>query len=146
MRWLRTWWGMILTGLVVILVLLQFVRFFVPAFKLDNPPVTNAVQWDSAQTQQTWATTCGDCHSNETRYPWYSYVAPVGWLVAVDVHEGRQYLNISTGHRVELHEMLETIQEGEMPPQQYFVTHPNAKLTADQRQAFIEGLRATFGK
>lgn len=61
-----------------------------------NPPVTSPVKWDSPQTQSLAARACMDCHSNETVWPWYSYVAPTSWLVYYDVQRGRSQLNFST--------------------------------------------------
>ena len=131
--------------MVGILGLMQFGRFVVPEFKLDNPPVTHTVNWDSAETERLWNQTCADCHSNETVYPWYSYVAPVGWLVAHDTHEGRSELNISTNQNIDLEEMIESIREGEMPMPIYTITHPEARLTDAEKQMLINGLQATFG-
>lgn len=124
--------------------LMQFARFIVPDFKLDNPPVTHTVNWDSPATERLWNTACADCHSNETVYPWYSYVAPVGWLVARDTHEGRSELNISTNHRIDVGEMVEVIREGEMPLPIYTITHTDARLSDAEQQALINGLQATF--
>ncbi|MFN8528891.1 MAG: heme-binding domain-containing protein, partial [Anaerolineae bacterium] len=101
--------------IVVVFALLQVVRFVVPEFQLDNPPVTQQVVWNSPEAEQLWRQACADCHSNETVYPWYSYVAPFGWLVAHDVHEGRDALNISTDRRIEWDEMAEMIDRGQMP-------------------------------
>ncbi|MCA9913755.1 MAG: heme-binding domain-containing protein, partial [Anaerolineae bacterium] len=134
-----------LGAIVVVFVLMQFVRFVVPEFQLDNPPSTRTVAWDSPETERLWNTACADCHSNDTVYPWYSYVAPVGWLVAHDTHEGRDTMNVSTGHNVELREMIEVIEEGEMPPQIYTVMHTDANLSAADREALMTGLRNTFG-
>ena len=57
------------------------------------PPVTREVRFDSARTEQLFRGACGDCHSNHTTWPVYSYVAPVSWLVQRDVDSGRQSLN-----------------------------------------------------
>ena len=130
--------------LIVGFVLLQLVRFVVPEFQLDNPPVTQNVVWNSPETEQLRDQACAACHSNETVYPWYSYVAPVGWLVAHDTHEGRDALNISEDRRIEWDEMIEVIEEGEMPPPIYITMHPEANLTAAQRETLIAGIRATF--
>lgn len=135
-------------GLVIILVgfgLIQFVRFVVPDFQLDNPPVTHTINWNSAETERLWKTACADCHSNETVYPWYSYVAPVGWLVAKDVQDGRDDLNVSTNHRIDVGEMVEKIREGEMPLPIYTVMHGDAVLSDADKETLINGLRATFG-
>ena len=141
------WRYIILTiaGVIIILALMQVPRFIIPEFKLDNPPSTNTVAWDSAETEQLWRQTCADCHSNETVYPWYAYVAPVGWLVAHDTHEGREALNVSDSRRFEWDEMVEKIREGEMPPSIYTVIHPEARLSDADQQALISGLRQTFG-
>lgn len=79
---------------------------------------------------------CYDCHSNETRWPWYSRVAPISWLVAHDVGEGRRELNFSTWNRMDaakqakaLRETWKEVYEGEMPPRIYLPTHPEARLS-----------------
>ncbi len=61
-----------------------------------NPATTSQIQWDSAQTEALAREACMDCHSNETTWPWYSYVAPVSWLIYYDVQRGRSVLNFST--------------------------------------------------
>ena len=111
----------------------------------SNPPVTNTqIQWDSAQTEQLVRTACYDCHSNETVWPWYSYVAPVALLVGHDVQEGRARLNFSTGRgNISARRLIEVIQSGQMPPGIYTMMHPAANLTADQRSALIAGIQAS---
>jgi hypothetical protein len=82
---------------------------------------------------------CADCHSHDTVWPWYSHVAPVSWLVAQDVHEGRRHLNFSewAGYtpavRLKKLALLSTaIQDGEMPPWFYTPLHPLARLSPDE--------------
>lgn len=130
--------------LIGIFVLMQFGRFVVPDFRLDNPPVTHTITWNSPESERLWNQACADCHSNETRYPWYTYIAPVGWLVAYDVHAGRDALNISDSARIELDEMIEVIQEGEMPPSIYTAMHRDANLSAADQQVLIDGIRTSF--
>ncbi len=110
-----------------------------------NPPVTNSIKWDSAQTEQLARSACFDCHSNETRSVWYSNIAPVSWLVNKDINEGRQKLNFSTSRELEGDEMIEQIQRGKMPPAIYLPMHPEANLTATQKQQLMGGFQATFG-
>lgn len=83
---------------------------------------------------------CYDCHSNETVWPWYSRVAPVSWLVARDVREGREHLNFSTWNRLSpedqaeaLEETWEEVDEGAMPPWFYLPVHAEARLSPDDR-------------
>ncbi|GAB4471959.1 MAG: hypothetical protein Kow00124_09440 [Anaerolineae bacterium] len=114
-----------------------------------NPPVTSEPNWDSPETRALAQRACFDCHSNETQWPWYAYVAPVSWLVSHDTIEGRQRLNFSEwdsmrGEARETHEIIEVILEGEMPPSNYVRMHPEANLTDAERSQLVEGLRATL--
>jgi hypothetical protein len=81
---------------------------------------------------------CGDCHSNKTRWPWYSNVAPVSWFVIDHVDHGRSHLNFSEWGRLnrrEAQEMLSQIcrevKSGNMPLSSYTPLHPGSKLSAD---------------
>lgn len=60
----------------------------------DNPPVTGKLP-APPEVQAFLDRSCMDCHSNETRWPWYAYVASGSWLLAYDVAEGREQLNLS---------------------------------------------------
>jgi hypothetical protein len=112
-----------------------------------NPPVIAEPNWDSPQTRDLVARACFDCHSNETDYPWYSKVAPMSLLVAHDVEEGRSKLNFSEwGSFDEADELLEVIQEGEMPPLQYKLIHPDSRLSDDEKALLEAGLKATLAK
>jgi Haem-binding domain len=88
---------------------------------------------------------CMDCHSNLTKWPWYSNVAPISWLVQKDVEDGRAALNLSTNGEIEVDEMIEALREGSMPPWQYKPTHAGARLSDQEKQDLIRGLEATFG-
>jgi cytochrome c551/c552 len=109
-----------------------------------NPPVVSEPNWDSPATRLLAQRACFDCHSNETVWPWYANVAPVSWLVANDVAEGRQNMNFSewnNGGSQDLNEISEILLEGEMPPAQYLLMHPEARLTEAEKQALLDGLR-----
>lgn len=112
-----------------------------------NPPVVREPAWDRAETREIFFRACGDCHSNETVWPWYSNVAPVSWLLTRDVLEGREKLNVSEWGRGEdeADEAAETVAEGSMPPFQYLLNHPEARLSAAEERALMMGLLATFG-
>lgn len=107
-----------------------------------NPAVVSEPKWDSPQTAALVRRACYDCHSNETVWPWYSYVAPVSWLVYSDTMEGRSRLNFSEWNRPQLSagEMVSKIQEGEMPPFQYLPMHPEARLSSAEKQQLTTGL------
>lgn len=114
-----------------------------------NPPVTGEPTWDSPRTKELFRQACADCHSHETAYPWYSNIAPVSWLVAHDINEGREHFNVSTWgvqKKNEGKEAAKEVREGEMPMWIYTLTHPEAKLSEVEKQELISGLEKTFGK
>jgi len=119
----------IIIGLVIIIVGLQFI----PIHR-TNPPIS----WDINAPENVSGilrTSCYDCHSNETRWPWYSYIAPVSFLVTSDVNEGRKHLNFSEWDKYDekkrekkLDGIIEMVEEGEMPLSFYIITHKDATL------------------
>lgn len=131
----------ILIGLIVVLVLIQLI----PVDRA-NPAISQEVQWDSPETRAIAQRACFDCHSNETVWPWYSYVAPVSLIIGRHVEEGRDHLNFSAWDQPNygIEEILETVKEGEMPLWDYLLMHPEAKLTADEQRVLIEGLQTTL--
>ncbi len=113
----------------------------------ENPPVAAEPAWDDPATRALFFRACRDCHSNETVWPWYSSVAPVSWLVARDVDEARSHFNVSTWGPDSEHgeDAAEKVEEGEMPLWYYRPLHPEARLSDSEREALIQGLKATFG-
>jgi len=113
-----------------------------------NPPVTRAVEWDSARTETLAAGACLDCHSNLTAWKWYSNIAPASWLIFRDVEEGRGKLNFSEWDRpqAEADEIVEAVQEGSMPPLQYKLVHAGARLSSEQRDELVQGLQRTLAR
>lgn len=114
----------------------------------NNPPVVSEPVWDSPVTRELAKKSCFDCHSNETVWPWYSKIAPISWLVYWDVVEGRKHLNFSewkggSGKHEQPHEITKEVIEGEMPPMQYYIAHPEAKLDDRSKKLLIDGLAAT---
>jgi hypothetical protein len=106
-----------------------------------NPPVESDVD-APADVKALLRRACYDCHSHETVWPAYSRVAPVSWLVAHDVTEGREELDFSrwsalgAAARAKLaKELPEEVEEGEMPPLTYRMVHPPARLTAAEKAA-----------
>jgi hypothetical protein len=111
-----------------------------------NPPITQEIKWDSPETRELAQRACLDCHSNETVWPWYSYVAPISMRVVKHVDDGRYHLNFSQWDREnhELDSVIENIQEGKMPLRDYLLLHPEARLTDAETEQLIAGLKATF--
>lgn len=89
-----------------------------------------------SKVQGILKTSCYDCHSNNTTYPWYSNIQPVGWWLTSHVNEGKEHLNFDEFNSYSLErklhkldEIVETINKGEMPLSSYTLIHGNAKLS-----------------
>jgi len=104
-----------------------------------NPPVEGDFR-GSTEVVSVLRRACYDCHSNQTVWPWYSRVAPVSWVIAHDVNEGRAELNFSTWDQLStekqakaMKESGKEVAEGEMPTWYYVVLHPEARLSANDQ-------------
>lgn len=105
-----------------------------------NPPVLSDIQAPPA-VKEVLRTGCYDCHSNETHWPWYGYVAPVSWLVANDIQEARDKMNFSEWESIPAGDRPATVkriwkevEDGEMPLLMYRLIHPEARLAEDQKK------------
>lgn len=112
----------------------------------SNPPIVKEPTWDSPRTRELAKKACFDCHSNETHYPWYSRIAPISFWLNNHIEEGREHLNFSdwTQRHSDADEVVEEIKEGEMPMKPYVIMHSEAKLSANEQNELIEGLRKTM--
>jgi hypothetical protein len=134
----------ILGGLALVFLGIQFVPNQLPAVEMNNPGDIIQIGIVSQEVSGLLKTSCYSCHSNETIYPWYSYVAPSSWLVAKDVREGREELNFSTWQENDmikklgfLDDISSEVGEGRMPMEIYTFMHPSAKLTDEQRELIV---------
>ena len=110
---------------------------------IAKPPAEVAAILDAA---------CYDCHSNQTRYPWYSQIAPVSWWLANHVREGREHVNFSSYGAYSaqdqaeiLEESAEVVSKGEMPLKSYTWTHAPARLSDAQRKQLADWFNALPG-
>jgi hypothetical protein len=110
----------------------------------SNPPVTEDAPWPDEASRRLARDACYDCHSNETDWPWYSYVAPMKWLVIQDVVDGRDELNFSEWDEDDndADEAAETTLDGDMPPSRYTRLHPDAELSDEEREQLAAALEA----
>lgn len=120
----------ILFAVVALFILIQFI----PASR-TNPPAEIEIK-APAEVQAILERSCYDCHSNNTTWPFYSYIAPVSWLVAKDVMEGRRHVNFTTWNQYDadrladiFDDLYDEIDEGEMPLWFYVPLHPKSKLS-----------------
>lgn len=135
----RSWLWRVLLIVAAVLVLAQAVPY---GHDHVNPPVRRDAPWPTVEARELAVRACYGCHSNATIWPWYSHVAPVSWLVAADVDEGREHLNFSEWDRPQRHarDAAHEVQEGEMPPGIYLLGHPEARLDRTQRAALVDAL------
>lgn len=124
--------------IIIIVVLIVAIQFW--PVNRTNPPVVSEIQAPPG-VMNVLRTACYDCHSNETDWPWYSYIAPVSWMIADDVHEARRHMNFSewgsmpAGDRSEHREHIwKEVEGGYMPLLQYRIMHPKARLSDDQKK------------
>lgn len=108
-----------------------------------NPPVVSEVDAPEP-VASILRRACYDCHSNQTRWPWYSRVAPASWLVAWHVHEARGALNFSEWPLLDFEaqdlafgDIRDEISKGDMPLHSYTWIHRNARLTQEERDAIV---------
>lgn len=114
-----------------------------------SAPVAEGPIVAMGEAGEIMASACNDCHTNQTEWPWYSKVPPVSFWLADHVEEGREHFNMSSfgayspreaDHKLE--EMIEMIEDGEMPLRSYKWGHPEARLTYAQREVLVAWARA----
>jgi len=135
--------------LVATFIVLQFFGIERGNPEFDQKADFISIEKPPAEVEKMIKAACYDCHSNETIWPWYSYIAPASWIIEEHVIDGRDNLNLNDWGDYELEdrayiieEMIEEIEDGEMPLPGYDILHPDAKLTDDQKEALYKWLRS----
>jgi hypothetical protein len=128
----------VLVGLGLFL-LIQLVPY---GWRHPNPPVVQDAPWPDAASERIARESCYACHSNETDWPVYSYVAPMSWLVRWDVERARDELNFSDWDRFsgEADDAIEQIEEGSMPLSRYTLIHREARLSDEEAATLAAAL------
>ena len=128
----------VLLGILVGLILIQFISPERNDSGDRSNDYTTAMQVPK-EVKEIIKTSCADCHSNKTEYPWYSNIAPVSWYIANHVNEGKEHLNFSewTAYNKDqkdhiIKDLEEELEEQNMPLKSYLLIHKDAKLTQDQ--------------
>lgn len=110
-----------------------------------NPPPDRPLAIQDPMVSDIVERACADCHSHDTVWPWYSRIAPVSWWVVDHVEEGREHLNFSTWgtqppdrqeHKLE--EVVEYVENREMPLRSYVAGHPEARITDAERESLVD--------
>jgi cytochrome c len=118
-----------------------------PVSRADGAILPGALA--SVEVRSALVQKCGDCHSNATRWPLYSRVAPSSWLVEHDVHAGRQHMNLSTWEQYSLDERIDLLgkmssqmRQAKMPLKPYLLLHPDARLSDSERKLLVDWAKA----
>jgi len=139
--------------LIALLIAFTVIQFMQPARNQSG----QAVQSDLSTTYSIpdsvytlFKNACFDCHSNNTIYPWYSHIQPMGWLISRDIENGKAKLNFNELRSLskrkqasKLQEIEYQIKDGSMPLAQYKLLHKNARLTKEDTELLIEWIEKT---
>ena len=135
--------------ILILIVLFGLIQLVPYGKNHTNPKVMAEPKWDSGKTKKLFMRGCADCHSHETKWPWYSSIAPLSWAIYNHVEEGREHFNISMWgiqKKNDGDEAAKEVEEGEMPLSSYLIAHPEARFSEEETKALIEGLKKTFGE
>ena len=137
----------VLFAILAIFILIQFIRPEKNNSK-DETYAMSTVMEIPVEVNKIIQTSCADCHSNSTIYPWYNEIAPASWYLAQHVKEGKEHLNFSewTTYNKDQKEHLlkdikEVLNEREMPLKSYLLIHKDAKLTENQYQILYDWVK-----
>ncbi len=134
-------------SLLVLAVLLIIMQFFKPAKNESGIKVNSiaSIYTVPEPIDAILTTACNDCHSNKTVYPWYANIQPVAWWLNDHVEEGKRKLNFDEFAKYpyyrqyhKLEEVIEEVEESEMPLSSYTIIHGNAKLSDEQKTALVD--------
>lgn len=139
--------------LIAIVAILVIIQFFHPTKNIDSSLQKNAIETKynvPDSVKRILAVACADCHSNNTKYPWYSHIQPVAWWLASHVKDGKKHFNLDefTAYSLKrqdhkLEELVESQQDHWMPLESYTIIHTDAKLSEKQRKALIDWANET---
>ena len=134
----------ILLGILVVIVLIQFIR---PEKNISNKDINDisTVMDVPENVQEIIKTSCADCHSNTTKYPWYSEIAPVSWYLASHVNDGKKHLNFSEWAAYNknqkehiIKDLKKELKSKEMPLNSYLWIHKEAVVSPEQYKILLD--------
>lgn len=148
---------------IILLILLIIIQFFRPEKNIASSnegfrnDISNVYTVPS-NVQEILKASCYDCHSNNTKYPWYANIQPMAWWLADHVKEGKKELNFSEFATFpirrkykKMEEVIDEVKEDEMPLSSYTLIHQYAKLSKDQKDQLInwatsirDNMKATY--
>ncbi len=147
--------------MLVLLIALIILQFFHPKKNRSEGPQPNYIGNNfsiPADVKKILTVACNDCHSNNTRYPWYSKIQPVHWWLNKHIVNGKKHINYDEftnrtvwyqNHKME--ETIDMVKDGKMPLNSYTWTHKDARLSQDEKskltgwaRSVMDTLRARF--
>lgn len=135
----------ILLGILLVLVVIQFIRPAKNDGIADSPSDISQAVTVPAEIKNMLVISCYDCHSNHTEHRWYENIQPIGWWIGHHIKEGKEELNFSEFNtyslkrkKHKLDEVAETVEKHEMPLSSYLWVHGDASLSAEQQKALID--------
>ena len=136
--------------LIIILVVIQFFRPALNKSKQAYPNDISRVYPLPDKVQGVLRTSCYDCHSNSTTYPWYAHIQPVGWWLAAHIKEGKEELNFNEfgnysrrRQQSTLKAIASSIKDRAMPLDSYTLIHEKAKLSANDKELVLQWIEQT---
>ena len=135
----------ILLGLFIVFIVIQFIR---PAHNISGQvlptDITKTINVPD-KILDVFKNSCYDCHTNDTRYPWYVNIQPMGWIMADHIKTGKANLNFSEfgsyskrKQANKLRSLAETINDGSMPISSYTIMHTDAKLSEENKKLITD--------
>jgi len=128
-------------GLIALFVLIQFVPY---GRDHANAAETNPFQWSSPTAEAVAKKSCYDCHSNQTKWWWAVKLAPFSWLAQHDIDGAQEVFNFSEWDGSLTTAGLQRAINDNMPPLQFTLLHPNAKLSDAEKQTLVRGFQASL--
>lgn len=137
----------IILGIVALVVIIQFIS---PTKNVSNNETNSisTIMEVPVEVQKIIKTSCADCHSNLTVYPWYSKIAPVSWYLASHVNEGKEHLNFSewtsynANQKKHIKDDIENeLEDHKMPLKSYLIIHKDAEMTSEQYQTLLNWVK-----
>ena len=146
-----SWIKKVLLALLVVFIVIQFIQ---PTHNNNKGQVLTTDITNTLQVPDSildiLKNSCYDCHSNNTRYPWYSYIQPGGWWLASHIRKGKADLNFNDfggyskrKQQNKLRSIGKTIEDETMPIPVYIILHADAKLTKDQKALVLDWINKT---
>ncbi len=142
---MRKWVTRIVLAVAVLLLVSQLIPVHRSNSAVDPAQSIYSAEQVPPAVKAVFQRSCENCHSEQTTWPWYAYVAPASWVVANDVHEARKAMNFSRWttysakkREEHLEDICEQVTNGDMPDAKYLLIHRKARLTPVERTAVCE--------